>query len=532
MSHTENIETLKGAGLVPPEPLVFEQGAPGLCAVSLPGTDVPPVDRGQVIPRSLLADAPPPLPEIGELDLVRHYTRLAHRLFSVDGNFYPLGSCTMKYNPKVNERVAALPGFTMLHPLQAAEDVQGILELLYQLRVFLGEISGLAEVTLEPCAGAHGELTGLMIINAYHRSRGEDRPKVLAPDSAHGTNPATCAVCGRHACPVASRADGRVDLDDLMRKVDDRTAALMITNPNTVGIFDEQIADMAEILHRHGALLYLDGANMNALLGMARPGDFGVDVMHYNTHKTFSTPHGCGGPGAGPVAVREMLREFLPGPQVIRHKDGTYGWAPPGERSIGRVRSFYGQIGVLIRAYAYIRALGPAGLRQVSEKAVLSANYLAARLKDHYRLPFRPPFAHEFIAVPEFRAHGVTELDVAKRLLDHSIHPPTMSWPVAHCLMIEPTECESLATLDKFVEAMVRIAQEAQTRPELLHQAPHTMPVHRLDEVTAARKPDLRWCGLVPPPAPDTQSDEQAHEQTQEPAQWPTTVLPCPPCDG
>jgi len=522
MSETREAETndaLKGAGLVPPEPLIFEQRTPGLCAVSLPSVDVPPVDREKAIPRELLAATAPPLPEIGELDLVRHYTRLAHRLFSVDGNFYPLGSCTMKYNPKINEWACSLPGFTMLHPLQPAEDSQGILELLHHLQTFFTEIAGLAQTTLQPCAGAHGEMTGLMIINAYHRSRGEDRPKVLAPDSAHGTNPASCAVCGRHACPVVSRPDGRVDMNDLKQKVDEQTAALMITNPNTVGVFDEQIADIAEILHHKGALLYLDGANMNAILGIARPGDFGVDVMHFNTHKTFATPHGCGGPGSGPVAVSERLVEFLPEPLVVRHEDGTYGWAKPSPHSIGHVRSFYGQISVLIRAYAYIRALGATGLRNVSEKAVLAANYLAARLKDHYRLPFKPPFAHEFIAVPEFREQGVTELDVAKRLLDHSIHPPTMSWPVAHCLMIEPTETESLATLDKFADAMIEIAEEAKTRPELLHHAPRTMPVHRLDEVTAARKPDLRWQenDQAAPTSPTTNKDFKA-TRTSTPA--------------
>jgi glycine dehydrogenase subunit 2 len=291
---------------------------------------------------------------------------------------------------------------------------------------------------------------------------------------------------------VASRRDGRVDLDDLRRKVDDRTAALMITNPNTAGLFDPQIAEIADILHTKGALLYLDGANMNAILGIARPGDFGVDVMHFNLHKSFGTPHGCGGPGSGPVAVAERLRGFLPGPQVVRGEDGRYDWAAPGPQSIGRVRWFYGQIGILIRAYAYIRMLGPEGLREVSEKAVLAANYLAARLRDHYRFPFDPPYAHEFIMVPEFREQGVTEIDIAKRLIDHSFHPPTMSWPVHHCLMVEPTESESLATLDLFADVLIRIAREAREEPEVLRQAPLTMPVHRLDEVTAARKPDLR----------------------------------------
>jgi len=490
---SDHIESISGAGLVPAEKLIFERSHTGLTAASLPDSDVPPVDRESVIPRELLADTPPPLPQIGELDLVRHYTRLAHRLFSVDGNFYPLGSCTMKYNPKVNERVAGLPGLARLHPLQSEADVQGILELLYHTRTFLAEIAGLSEVTLQPCAGAHGEMTGLMIINAYHRSRGEDRPRVLAPEFAHGTNPATCTMCGRHAIPIASRPDGRIDMDDLKRKLDNRTASLMLTNPNTLGLFDSQITHIADLLHQSGALLYLDGANMNAILGIARPGDFGVDVMHFNVHKTFSAPHGCGGPGAGPVAVSEKLAEFLPGPLVVMRKDGSYGWASPGPNSIGRVRSFYGQVSILIRTYAYIRALGPEGLREVSEKAVLSANYIAARLKDYYRFPFEPPFAHEFIMVPEFRDKGVSELDVAKRLIDDFIHPPTMSWPVPHCLMIEPTESESLVTLDQFVETMIRIADEAVSSPDLLHFAPHTMPVHRLDEVTAARKPDLRW---------------------------------------
>ncbi len=487
--------------------LIFEQSTPGACAVALPAADVPPTDPRSVVPPELLADAPPPLPEVAEPTLVRHYTRLAHRLFSVDANFYPLGSCSMKYNPRINERAAGLPGFVHVHPLQDDRDVQGTLELLYHLRVFLAEIAGLAEVTLQPAAGAHGEMTGLMIINAYHRSRGEDRPKVLAPDTAHGTNPASCTVCGRCAVAVNSLPNGRVDLDDLRRKVDAQTAALMITNPNTAGLFDPQIAQIAQIVHDAGALLYLDGANMNAILGIARPGDFGVDVMHYNTHKTFSTPHGCGGPGAGPVAVAEPLRPFLPVPQVTRRDDGTYALDDDRPQSIGRVRRFFGQVGVLIRAYTYIRALGPDGLRDVSEKAVLSANYLAARLKGVCELPFPGPYAHEFIAVPQFRERGVTELDVAKRLIDFGIHPPTMSWPVAHCLMIEPTETESLATLDAFADALAQIAEEAATRPDRLHNAPFTTPVARLDEVAAARRPDLRWRA----PAQDRHVSTAAH---------------------
>ncbi len=474
-------------------PLLFELGAPGLCAVSLPASDVPVVNRQDAIPAELLADESPPLPEVGELDLVRHYTRLAHRCFSIDANFYPLGSCTMKYNPRINERVAALPGFAQLHPYQDDADVQGMLELLYRLRCDLAEIAGLAEVTLQPAAGAHGEMTGLMIINAYHRSRGENRPNVLVPDSAHGTNPATCTICGRTQVKIKSRPDGRVDVEDLLAHVDETTAALMITNPNTVGIFDDQIADVADILHQKGAQLYLDGANMNAILGIVRPGDFGVDVMHYNTHKTFSTPHGGGGPGAGPVGVAEHLRRFLPVPQVVQRNDGTYAWDDDRPDSIGKVRSFYGQIGVLVRAYAYIRANGCDGLRDVAEKAVLAANYLAARLKDRYKMVFPPPYAHEFIMVPEFGDRNVTEIDVAKRLIDHGIHPPTMSWPIHHCLMIEPTETESLATLDRFVDAMLDIADEVEHDPQVVRDAPHTTPVRRLDEVTANRRPNTRW---------------------------------------
>jgi glycine dehydrogenase subunit 2 len=336
-------------------------------------------------------------------------------------------------------------------------------------------------------------MTGLMIINAYHADRGQDRRKVLAPDSAHGTNPASCAICGREAVSVKSRPNGRVDLDDLKAKVNDDTAALMLTNPNTVGVFDEQIEEIARIVHARGAQLYLDGANMNALLGIARPGDFGVDVMHYNTHKTFSTPHGGGGPGAGPVAVAAHLADFLPSPQVVRKEEGTFAWSDDRPKSIGRVRAFFGQIGVLVRAYTYIRSLGHDGLRDVSEKAVLAANYLAARLKDRYNMPIPGPYAHEFITVPKPGKSGVTELDIAKRLIDHGIHPPTMSWPIHHCLMIEPTETESLATLDHFASAMLAIADEIENNPEIVRTAPHTTPVGRLDEVTASRKPNVRW---------------------------------------
>ncbi len=472
-------------------PTLFEIGSKGLSAVSLSKSDVPAVDRKAAVPAELLADTTPALPEVGELDLVRHYKRLAHRCFSIDENFYPLGSCTMKYNPRINERAAAMGGFANAHPYQDDADAQGVLELLYRLRCDLAEIAGLPEVTLQPAAGAHGEMTGLMIINAYHRARGENRQTVLTPDSAHGTNPATCTVCGRASVSVKSLPNGRMDLDDLRAKTDNDTVALMITNPNTVGVFDETIADVAEILHAKGAQLYLDGANMNAILGITRPGDFGVDVMHYNTHKTFSTPHGCGGPGAGPVGVAEHLRPFLPVPQVVKKGDGTFAWCSDRPDTIGKVRSFMGQIGVLVRAYTYIRGLGSDGLRDVADKSVLAANYLAAKLKDRYPMPFPAPYAHEFITVPDFA--GADEHDIAKRLIDHGIHPPTMSWPIHHCLMIEPTETESLRTLDRFVEVMLSIADEIESNPEVVRGAPHTTPVGRLDEVTASRKPNVRW---------------------------------------
>ncbi len=474
-------------------PLLFEMGTPGASAASMSESDVPTVDRATLIDPEFLADDAPDMPEIGELDLVRHYTRLAHRLFSVDANFYPLGSCTMKYNPRVNEKAAAMPAFAGLHPYQRESDVQGMLELLFRLRTYLQEIAGMAEVTLQPSAGAQGEMTGLMIINAYHRSRGETRTEVLTPDSAHGTNPASCAICGQQSTTVRSKPDGRVDLDDLRAKVSSNTAALMITNPNTVGVFDEQIAEIADIVHGCGAQLYLDGANMNAMLGIARPGDFGVDVMHFNTHKTFSTPHGGGGPGSGPVGVASHLTEFLPVPQVIQKDDGSYAWFDDRPKSIGKVRSYYGQSGVLVRAYTYIRSLGADGLLNVSQKAVLAANYVAARLRDRYHLPFDPPYAHEFILIPKFETGGVTELDIAKRLIDFGFHPPTMSWPIAHCLMIEPTETESLATLDAFADALLAIADEVESTPETVKTAPHTMPIARMDEVGANRKLNVRW---------------------------------------
>ena len=480
-------------------PLIFEQSTPGVRATDLPALDVP-----QSAIADDLTDDPPQLPEIGPLDLVRHYTHLAQRNFSVDANFYPLGSCTMKFNPPVNESAAAMPEFTGLHPLQDDQDVQGALVILYKLRCWLAEIAGLEEVCLQPCAGAHGEFTALKVIRAYFCDpQGGNAPQrriVLTPDTAHGTNPASCTMCGARVMTVASR-DGLVDLDQLRKLISDETAAMMITNPNTAGLFDGQIGDIADILHHAGALLYLDGANMNAIIGVSRPGDFGVDVMHYNTHKTFSTPHGCGGPGAGPIAVRSFLSPYLPVPQVEKKTSGEYYLDGNRPKSIGKVRSFFGQFGVLLRCWAYIATCGPDGLRHVAQTAVLNANYLAAQMRDRYETPYFDPeqkcyCAHEFICVPRtLLAHGVTLIDIAKRLIDFGVHPPTMHWPVHDCLMIEPTETESKATLDRFVEVMSKISDEIESDVQVLRQAPHEAPIQRLDEVAAARNPVLVYEG-------------------------------------
>jgi glycine dehydrogenase subunit 2 len=481
------------------EKLLFEISSPGARAVDLPASDVPRVE----LEPEFASFTKTGLPELGQLDVVRHYTHLTHRNFSVDANFYPLGSCTMKYNPKVNEWAAALPGFANLHPMQREEDCQGALALLYHLRVILQEIAGLDEVSLQPCAGAHGEWTALKVIRAYFKDHGQPHRRiVLAPDTAHGTNPASCAMCGAGVVNVKSRPDGLTDLDDLKANLSHEVAAVMVTNPNTVGKFDAHIVEMAKLVHDAGAFLYLDGANMNAILGIARPGDFGVDIMHYNTHKTFSTPHGCGGPGAGPIAVRKELAPYLPVPQVIQTGD-QFTWDLDRPKSIGKVRSFWGQFNVLVRAYSYIRACGPEGLRNVSEIAVLSANYLAQRLKDVYPLPYGPqngepmatnPCAHEFIAVPrKIIDRGVTIMDIAKNLIDRGFHPPTVHWPVHDCLMIEPTETESKASLDAFADALLEIARKSETSVEELKQAPLHAPVRRLDEVAAARKPVLTW---------------------------------------
>ena len=476
------------------EPLIFELSSPGRRAVRLPALDVPPAPLPDGLVREKLN-----LPEVSQIDVVRHYVHLSQLNHAIDVGFYPLGSCTMKYNPKINEDVARLPGFARIHPLQDERTVQGALHLMYDLQQYLAEISGFDAVTLQPAAGAHGEYTGLMTIRAYHLSRGDTRrTKVIVPDSAHGTNPATAAMCGYKVVTVRSDKRGNVDLEQLRRLADDETAAMMITNPNTLGLFDEGMSEIVDIIHGCGALLYNDGANFNSILGIVRPGDLGVDVMHFNLHKTFSTPHGGGGPGSGPVGVRADLADFLPTPRVARvdEPDGlTYRFTRPAH-TFGKIHTFYGNFGMHVRAYTYIRVNGPDGLRQISEDAVLAANYLRARLQAAYLVPYDRTCMHEFVisGLPQ-RHKGVRTLDIAKRLIDFGIHPPTIYFPliVEECLLIEPTETESIETLDTFVEAMLQIAREVEEQPEVVRTAPHTAPVTRLDEATAARSPNLRW---------------------------------------
>jgi glycine dehydrogenase subunit 2 len=434
------------------------------------------------------------LPEVGEIDLIRHFVNLSVRNMSIDTNFYPLGSCTMKYNPKRHERLAALPGMANVHPLQSDESCQGMLEMLWGLQNILAEIAGLDAVSLQPAAGAQGELTALLVARAYFRDRGEKtRTRVLIPDSAHGTNPASASLAGFHAVTVKSNASGKVDLHDLRTQLNERTAVFMITNPNTLGLFDDQIATITELVHGSGGLVYLDGANMNAILGITRPGDFGADMMHYNVHKTFTGPHGAGGPGAGPIAVRAALAPYLPAPLVTKNGD-RFSLDYDRPKSIGRVRSFFGNVGILLRGYCYIRTLGPQGLREVSENAVLNANYLLSRINDAYEVPHGDRCMHEFVASAWSlkRAHGISAMDVGKRLLDFGYHAPTVYFPlvVKEALMIEPTETENKETLDAFADALLKIKEED---AEFLHDAPHTLPISRPDEVKAAKEPILRW---------------------------------------
>ena len=468
--------------------LVYERSKPGRRAYSLPASGV----EAPAVPDDLRRAEPPRLPEVSEPELVRHFTELTTRNFGVDTGFYPLGSCTMKHNPRINEVVARLPGFADLHPLQEEDASQGALELMWRLQEILAEVCGLDAVSLQPAAGSQGELTGLMLMRAYFADRGEDgqRRKIVVPDTAHGTNPASVTMAGYELVQVATDARGNVDLEDLRGKVDGATAGLMLTNPSTLGLFDEGIEEVERIFHGAGALMYYDGANLNAVCGITRPGDMGFDIVHINLHKTFSQPHGGGGPGGGPIAVRAMLDPFLPVPQVVRDGDR---FTLDGDRpqTIGKVRGYTGPFGVFVRSYAYIRAYGPA-LREMSAVAVLNANYLLALLRDAYELPYDRLCMHEFVLSARTlkREHGVTALDVAKRLMDYGFHPPTIYFPlvVPEALMIEPTETETKETLDEFAAALVEIAREAKESPELLHEAPHTRPVGRLDEVRAVKE--------------------------------------------
>ncbi len=477
-------------------PLIFEISKPGRIGYSLPEIDVPETDIDRLLPEDYIRTEEPELPEVSELDIIRHYTALSKRNHGVDSGFYPLGSCTMKYNPKINEDVARLPGFAHIHPLQDESSVQGALELMYDLMGHLKEITGMDEVTLQPAAGAHGEWTGLMLIRAYHEANGDfHKTKVIIPDSAHGTNPASATVAGFETITVKSNEFGLVDIDDLKRVVGSDTAALMLTNPNTLGLFEENIVEMAEIVHAVGGKLYYDGANLNAIMGKARPGDMGFDVVHLNLHKTFTGPHGGGGPGSGPVGVKKELIPFLPKPVLVK-KNNEFCFDYDRPQSIGRIKPFYGNFGINVRAYTYIRTMGPDGLRQVTENAVINANYMMRSLAPYYDLPYDRHCKHEFvISGRRQKKLGVRTLDIAKRLLDFGFHPPTIYFPlnVEESVMIEPTETESKETLDAFIETMIQIAKEAEENPEIVQEAPHTTVVGRLDETKAARKPILKY---------------------------------------
>jgi len=475
--------------------LIFELSSPGRIAWSLPEPDVDVEAARARVPRGYLRSRPAELPEVSELDVVRHYSRLSQMNYGVDTHFYPLGSCTMKYNPRINEDMARLGGFARLHPLTPEPLAQGALALMHELAAMLAEIGGMDAVSLQPAAGAQGELAGVLMIRAYHASRGEKRTKVLVPDSAHGTNPASTAIAGYEVIEVKSDASGEVDVSDLDRHLGPDVAAFMITVPNTLGNFEPRIVEITERCHAAGVQVYMDGANLNAILGITRPGDLGFDVCHFNLHKTFTTPHGGGGPGAGPVGVKAHLEPFLPVPVVTRRGERyALDWNRP--KSIGKLHGFWGNFGMLVRAYAYIRTMGPDGLRAVSEDAVLNANYVMKRLEAHYDVAAPGPCMHECVlSARRQKKRGVTAMDIAKRLLDLGFYAPSTYFPliVEEALMIEPTETESKETLDAFCDAMIRIAQEAETDPQAIHDAPLTTPVRRLDQTRAAREPDLRW---------------------------------------
>lgn len=478
------------------QPLIFEITKEGRVGYSLPDLDIPEVDLSTLLPEGLLREEAAELPEVSELDIMRHYTALSKRNHGVDSGFYPLGSCTMKYNPKINESVARFPGFANIHPLQDEETVQGAMELMYDLQEHLIEITGMDDLTLQPAAGAHGEWTALMMIRAFHEANGDThRTKVIVPDSAHGTNPASATVAGFDTITVKSDENGLVDLEDLRRVVGEDTAALMLTNPNTLGLFEENILEMASIIHGVGGKLYYDGANLNAVMSKARPGDMGFDCVHLNLHKTFTGPHGGGGPGSGPVGVKKDLIPFLPKPVLVKTEEG-YHFDYNRPQSIGRVKPFYGNFGINVRAYTYIRSMGPDGLKAVTEYAVLNANYMMRRLQPHFDLPYDRHCKHEFVLSGRRQKKlGVRTLDMAKRLLDFGYHPPTIYFPlnVEEGMMIEPTETESKETLDAFIDAMIQIAKEVEETPEIVQQAPHTTVIKRLDETKAARTPVLRY---------------------------------------
>jgi glycine dehydrogenase subunit 2 len=480
---------------------IFDRSKPGRRAFTPPALDVPQRPLDELIPAALRRPEPARLPEVSEPEIVRHYNRLSKRNFDLDTGFYPLGSCTMKHNPKLHERVAALPGHARLHPLQRPQAAQGALELMWNLQRALAEISGLPHVSLQPSAGSHGELAGVLLTRAYHEDRGEQRHKVLTPDTAHGTNPATVTMAGYELVKVGTDPNGNVDIDDLRAKADEDVACLMLTNPSTLGLFEPKIEEIARIVHGAGATLYYDGANLNAIMGICRPGDMGFDIVHFNLHKSFTQPHGGGGPGAGPIAVSDRIEPFLPRPQIVRRDDGSFDLDLDRPRSIGRLRGFQGNYGVFVRSYAYIRSLGASGLREVSEVAVLNANYLLARLRQEGVLEQLPAAydrlcMHEFVlsGAPMKRELGIRTLDLAKRLLDHGVHPPTVYFPliVDEALLVEPTETETRETLDRFASLVAEILREAAEDPEIARGAPYSTPVRRLDEAGAARHPVVR----------------------------------------
>lgn len=475
---------------------IFEISREGRSAYSLPDCDCEVKKAEDLIPEKYLRGFRVDLPQVSETDLVKHFTALSKRNFGVDSGFYPLGSCTMKYNPKVNEDIAGMSGFSHMHPCQNEEQSQGCLEVLYSMDKMLSEITGMDRFTLQPAAGAHGELTGLMIIKAYHRHNGDTgRNKIIVPDSSHGTNPASAAMAGFEIAEVKSDSDGNVDIEALRAAAGEDTAGLMLTNPNTLGLFERNVDIIADIIHKAGGLLYYDGANANAIMGITRPGDMGFDIVHLNLHKTFSTPHGGGGPGAGGVGVKKALEAFLPVP-LVGLKDDKFFLEYDRPLTIGKVKAFYGNFGVILKAYAYILSMGADGLKQTSENAVLNANYIMNRLKDYFHLPYNRTCMHEFVLSGEHQKElGVSTLDIAKRLLDFGMHPPTVYFPliVKEAIMIEPTESWSRETLDEFIEVMIRIAKEAENEPELVKTAPHDTVVGRLDETRAARSPVLVW---------------------------------------